>query len=324
MKSFLYFILFFLLSMKFIQAHEMSQTEALSILKKMNIEYSVEAMCEAAENDDVKIIELFHRSGASLETECSPWGDTLLFNAVDRVSERVYRYLIDNGADINNYSKYNYKTVFVEVLSNSRYDWAYELLNLGVDTRQKKPDEEGLNDMTAIGYTLLECDNSMLKAVLRNGASPNESNGIQMMLSMVPRNCSSMLMTLIKAGADVNLHKGRTDTPLIYYVIDSNNEYVKILLENGADTNIITNGRDAAFWAVSQNNYDILLTLNKYNADLKKIYLIDKLSIPFSLQTNKKLVEKLSSQGLTLLEIADAMGFSEIYNFLLKEQGIAS
>ena len=59
--------------------------------------------------------------------------------------------------------------------------------------------------MTAIGYTLLECDNSMLKAVLRNGASPNESNGIQMMLSMVPRNCSSMLMTLIKAGANRNI-----------------------------------------------------------------------------------------------------------------------
>ena len=326
MKSFLYvfFIVFFLLSTKLIQAHEMSQTEARSILKKMNIEYSVEAICEAADKDDVKIIELFHRSGASLETECSPWGTTLLYNAVDRVSERVFRYLIDNGADINNYSKYNYKTVFVEALSNSRYDWAYELLNLGVDTKQKKPDEEGLNDMTAIGFTLLECDNSMLKAVLRNGASPNESDGINMMLSKVQRNCNSMLITLIKAGADVNLHKGRINTPLIAYVIDNNHDYVKILLENGANTNIMNFGRDASFWAVSENNYDILITLNKYNADLKKVYLIEKSSIPFSLRTNKKLVEKISSQGLTLLEIADVMGFKEIYDFLLKEQGISS
>ena len=317
-------VLIFLLLPTFVVAHEMSKTEARSILKTMNIEYSVDVMCEAADKDDVKIIELFHRSGASLDTECSMWGNTPLFNAVDMGSERVYRYLIDNGADINNYSTYNYKSVFVEALSNSRYDWAYELLNLGVDTRQKKPNEEGLNDMTAIGYTLLECDNSMLKAVLKNGASPNESDGLNMMLSKVPRNCSSMLMTLIKAGADVNLYKGRTDTPLISYTIKNNHEYIKILLENEADTNIVIRGRDAAFWAVSENNIDILLTLNEYKANLKRLYVLDKMSIPFSFQVNKELVKKLSSEGLTLLEIAKEMNFSEIYDFLLKEQGISS
>lgn len=318
------FLLIFFIFTKIIYAHEINKDEARSILNDLNIEYSVDAICEAADKDDVKIIELFHLSGVSLDTECSIYGTTLLFNAVDRGSERVFRYLIDKGADINNFSKLSYKTVFIEALSNSRYDWAYELLNLGVDTRQKKPEGSGINDMTALGYTLLECDNSLLKAVLRNGANPNESNGISKALALVPRNCSAMIMTLIKAGADIDSYENANNTPLIDYIIYNNYEYVEILLKNGANPNIEVDGRDAALWAVSQNNLKILLLLQKYNVDLKKIYLIDDTIVPYSLRENKNLVKKITTQGLSLMEISNLMGFSNIYNFLINETGTAS
>ena len=299
----------------------MSEREARSILKTMNIEYSVEAMCEAAENDDVKIIELFHRSGASLDTECM-WAP-ILFQSVDYVSKRVFRYLIDNGADINGYSKFNYKTVFVEALSNGRFDWAYELLSLGVNTKKIEP-EGGINDMIPLVWALQNCDNNLVKAVLKNGASPNDSTGIHMALSMVPRNCTQVLLTLIQAGADVNLRKDATHTPLITYVIDGNYDYVKILLENGADVDTIINEKDAAYYAVITNQFDILLTLSKHDANLKKLYLLDYIMIPLNLRANKKLVERLTTKGLTLLEIAKLIDYKEIYDFLLKEQGISS
>ena len=121
------------------------------------------------------------------------------------------------------------------------------------------------------------------------------------------------------------MHIGtNTSTALIHYIIISNHDYVKILLEKGADPNIIINERDAAYYAVIENQFDILLTLSKYNANLKKVYLLDNLSIPLSLRTNKKLVERLSTKGLTLLEIAKLIGYKEIYELLLKEQGISS
>lgn len=318
MKFLLAFFILFLTNSLF--AHKINQSEARSILEKMNIEYSVEAFCEAADKDDVKIIELFHMSGQNLDTECSLYGTTLLYNAIDKESERVFRYLIDNGANINNYSKYNGKTVFVEALSTSRYDWAYELLNLGADTRQRKTDDGKLSEMTALGYTLLECDNTLLKAVLKNGASPNEFAGITA-INSVRLGCLINLKTLVEAGADVNLQVGMQYTPLMNY---NSEDYVKYLLEKGADPNIMVSGIDAVFLAVIEKKFFKLMILKDFNAKFDRIYKMKKISIPFILQNNKMLVEKLSTSGLTLLQISKLLGYEEIYEFLFKMQEISS
>ena len=315
-----YLILFFICSSSV--AHEVNKIEARDILNKMNIPYDLNALCDAVEKDDVYIVKLFHLSGVDINTDCTGYlGTNLLYDAVDFGSKRVYRYLIDNGADINAYVISSGMSTLTRAISWRRYSWVYELLEMGAYAGAIEV-ANGYSDSTPLGYALLDCNPHLVAALIKNGASPNETYISQSALSRIlEMDCPSVVEILIEKGANVNLHNDIIASPLMQAVISENYniKIIKYLLERGANPNISqTSGTDALFFAVLTNRIDVVKLLIEYEANTEKLYKLTQNTMPFMVYNfaNEMLVNGLLSKGLTITEISKYLGNQDMLDFI--------
>ena len=99
--------------------------------------------------------------------------------AADAGSHKVFRYLLENGVDVNASSGWNGQTALLRAISRRDFEMVYALLNAGALAmghlgRIHEHDPLLLFWTTPLQYALLEPDPILVEALLNKGASVKE------------------------------------------------------------------------------------------------------------------------------------------------------
>ncbi len=203
------------------------QKAAREEIYKRGIQLTRIAFFKAIQKDNLELVRLFRRAGASLEALAigagdGPLGVTPLYVAVDWGAYKVYRYLMDNNVNINAGGSETGWTPLVRALSHNRLDMARELLDRGADASQGSSSGGNvLADLiktTALAYTVSQSDPELVRRVLAQGGSIQEryANGDTPLLHAVKFGGSTEVMkVLLDAGADIDEGDKFGVTPLL-------------------------------------------------------------------------------------------------------------
>ena len=150
--------------------------------------------------------------------------------------------LIEKGADLN-YSGYdilNPSSLLIEAVKNNNFHLLTTLINAGANT--ELTDSYGYNFFDNI-FTLSNYKHQEVFSLILPYANKFKPSAI---ISFVSKNRinsvdETILQSLINAGIDINAINEKGDSALYNACVCCNNEYVKILLENGANVNTIHN-----------------------------------------------------------------------------------
>lgn len=131
-------------------------------------------------------------------------------------------------------------------------------------------DLEETDDMqyTALHYAIDFQDIIATEMLLEAGANPetmsNETRPIDLALYFEDE---EMVHLLMDYGLDINHFDSYDYTALLYQIDNHSNNMVKLLLENGADPNLLNNDTTALHHALNIENYEGALLLLDYGAD---------------------------------------------------------
>jgi ankyrin repeat protein len=114
------------------------------------------------------------------------------------------------------------------------------------------------------------------EALLKNGADPNRlgPNHQCLMLAAAKANDSYWLAEALKYGGDPNIDNKasaqRRGTPLTVAAVNNKLESVKLLVQAGADINLVCNEEDALICAMQTNSFEVVLFLLENHADFRR------------------------------------------------------
>jgi len=188
--------------------------------------------------------------------------DPILCHAIRYGNIQLVKYLIDNGADVNSFSR-SYENPFILAIKSQKEEIVKCLVKAGANVKKGNSDNPPLieavhtNNETIIKY-LLEC-----------GADVNERGvnvyGDSSLTAAIKNNNETIVKLLIDLGANINKESGFNETPLILAVRNQNQNIIKLLIEYGADIN----------YKLEFNNTPLIEALEEGNESIAK-YLIDK------------------------------------------------
>lgn len=196
-------------------------------------------------------------------------GETALTYAVENAdNEKVFKQVLDNGADVNMRDDLGVSPIFLAVKKNKK-----EFLDLLLerDADVNIPGKTGeVDNQTALSVAVANDDKETVKKLLERGADPNiaDSKGLLPLPGAVigPTADAEIVKMLLENGAKVNgQEKENGATALIYIASNkevsaqTRTEIVKMLLENGADKSLKTKeGKTALDWAKEVKNEDVV------------------------------------------------------------------
>jgi ankyrin repeat protein len=114
------------------------------------------------------------------------------------------------------------------------------------------------------------------EALLKNGADPNRigPNHQCLMLAAAKANDPYWLTEALRYGGNPNIDNmasaSRRGTPLTVAVGNNKLENVKLLVQSGADVNLVCNIEDALSRAMQSNSFDVVMFLLENQADFRR------------------------------------------------------
>jgi ankyrin repeat protein len=235
------------------------------------------------------------------------YGDTPLINSVFFGNLENVQYLLENGANVQlkNYDGNN--SILVWPILDKDDDEAILklLLQYGANINEKDSANE-----TPLHIAILFGRNKHVSMLLDNGVDVNVKgvNGMTpvayVMESKVSENSISMLQKLIDGGADLNIKDiENQESPLDDAVYYGKPEFVRILLENGADPNIRDRFGETPIFEVCKLKLDtgtqIIDLLLDYGADINARNLEgDRVDVLTDCANNSGVLEHLYAKGL--------------------------
>ena len=184
-------------------------------------------------------------------------GNTMLHVAVEDGNVELVKYLLERGANTNIKNCYGY--------TPRRIAEQY-----GNDKILKIFDASGsVNIFTSAQYGLID----KVKEALDSGVDINTPNekGYSALTIAAYMGQSEMVDFLIRSGADVNFAGNSNLTPL-YFAITSDNKTAKLLIDNGARLDIVSNDGINLLGLCCYNDKVILKDIIKKQIDLKPLY----------------------------------------------------
>jgi len=166
-------------------------------------------------------------------------GESLLHIAIDNEDYSIAEVLLENGADPNAATAYGYTPLHYAVQKEEcNISMITKLIIYGANVNAKN--EYGTSPL----HRIAEYGTVFLaKLLVGFGADVNVFDSQrQTPLHLATNDRKSMVEYLISQNADVNAQSTAGYTPLHHAVIHRNFEIVKLLIENGADINIVDFG----------------------------------------------------------------------------------
>ncbi|RZI47706.1 hypothetical protein EDM53_00535 [Rickettsiales endosymbiont of Peranema trichophorum] len=177
-------------------------------------------------------------------------GYTPLMYAVQNHDEKIYKYLILKGADLNIQANDGKTALHIAVLSDD-LNAMTTLIDSGID------------------YTILDKNN---KRALQYSTTHSETIGMLIakkadnseLIHFAELNAIGAVRYLLENGANPNMTNENGDTALMYAVLNNNPRMVSLLLKGGASPNMTNSECNDAFTIAKaygyQHIYDILTT----------------------------------------------------------------
>ena len=173
--------------------------------------------------------------------------------------------LIEEGAKVNQKSKYEGTTALMFASLNGRVEVVKTLIEKGADVNQKNRQGE-----TALMYASLNGHLEIVERLIEAGANLEQKDhvGRTALMSASGNGNVEVVKTLIENGADVNEKDNADSTPLMWASADGNVEVVKTLIENGANVNQKSeyDGSTALTMASSRDRVEVVKTLIEHGA----------------------------------------------------------
>jgi ankyrin repeat protein len=307
----------------------------------------------AARADDFELSTRLVQAGANVKA-ANRYGVTPLSLAAMNGNAKLAALLLKNGADANQVISRG-QTVLMTAARAGKVDVVAALLEKGADVNAR---ETQLGE-TALMWAASENHPDVVKALLAKGAEvdarsktltfPKDRFGLEGVLTILPRGNWTALMyaardgapeatrELLDAGAQINAQDPDGTTPLVRAIWNSHYDTARVLLERGADPNLLDNAEMGALYAAVDNSslgeiygtptrkvYDTSTALDIVKLVIAKGGKVDaKLKSP-ALQRNHTPGEPLLGAGTTPLMRAAKNGDYDVMRALIAAGADAS
>ncbi len=203
------------------------------------------------------LAELLLQYGADPNGVVTPSGETPLYPAIRHRDLALVRLLIERGANVNHQGRTGQTPLMTAVMVDNAII-ARLLLERGADLNL-----ETIHGSSATRLALSPGNSPQIAHVLLDyGADPKEVDFLSAALAWKDE---SLLRKVIANGADVNRIPGRAITPLALAVHYDNAEGLRILLEAGANPQIVdSDGETPYAQALRRQRHEILKVFNEY------------------------------------------------------------
>lgn len=253
-------------------------------------------LCFAAQYGNAECLQLLIDAGAKVQVRNAE-GDTPLMLAAAQGHTECVRLLLANGAladEANN----NAVSALMQATAGGHTECVKLLLEHGAPPNAADP-----GGGTALSRAVENDHADCVKLLLAHGADPTQKqkNGNSLLHVAVNSTATQCLVLLCNANTPINATNDEGDTALTLAAAGGHKEAVSILLQHGADVNIIAKDSDspATYYAISQESKDILEMLIQAGADVNYRFSNGTTLLHVAAQqSNIEILEYLVAQGL--------------------------
>lgn len=203
--------------------------------------FGASALGEAVKIDDLELVKLLLDAGANVN---SPNGDgqTALMLAISIGSESVAKLLVQRGADVNAVERFRGQNALMWAAGNNLPDTLDLLLARGAKhVNLRAHSDDWPRQMTSEP---------------RAQFGSRQSGGLTALLYATRSGCYRCVVSLLKAGADINLPNPDGVTPLINALDNRRYDIAMLLIEKGANVHTWDmSGRTPIYVAVDMNSF---------------------------------------------------------------------
>jgi len=308
------------------ESAQLNESQARAILSALDIPYSEEAFFKAIEEDDVRVVRLFHQGGVDLNTNDLGQSPPI-YVATDFGSYKVFRYLLASNVDVNIRNQWNGWTALVRAISHKQQEMVWALLNAGAVALFDPTISGAALAGSALDYAIISEDPVLVKELLkptRFGSVKERSIHAQTpLMDAVARSSVQVVKLLLEAGASVTDVDKSGKTALSHALNVENPQFAIVhnLIDAGSDVN--HRGKYGVFplmMASFHGDQYVLRLLLESGANPDVVFQEkEKQSIPFSFLElqNKDFIDAISG-GVTSLMVASVLGHEKIAKTLLE------
>ncbi|MFC1670852.1 ankyrin repeat domain-containing protein [Spirochaetota bacterium] len=222
---------------------------------------------------NLKKVRKLAENGADVNTLIKEKDKTLLMKAAKRGNEKMVRLLVDLGADIDAKNKNEDETALFFACWEGHQEIAKFLIEKGADVHHKK-----IGGRTTLMYAVHSNSVEVVRILLEKGVDVNAANEKGLTALMYADELDTKIDSigeLLKHGADINQKNIIGKTVLMRAALYGSLKTVEFLLQNGADTSIISDeGWDVVTYAedAEKNSKKMVKLLEKYGMEQKSKY----------------------------------------------------
>lgn len=296
----------------------------MAITKGNNIPKS--ALHIAVTKGNLAMTELLLKNQMDVNQKNSQ-GDTPLFLAIENKHPEIAKFLIANGADIwaQNYEKYEKKDILRSACDHGFLWLVEDLVKQGANVNTTY--ENNWTPLTTAIFAgqsetaefLLDC----LSQISDQKINLNQKCGYGLgwtPLYLASRHCQAKLVKLlIEKGANLNILTTDRETPLFGAMDKGKREVIKVLLEHGADVNKGNKeGKTPLNKAVWRGDIEIVKMLLEAGADINTtIAWSGKSPLDYAIEANHKEITQLLLAKKGKLQAKDRLEQTHLHRAVL-------
>jgi len=192
---------------------------------------------------------------------------TPLIDATHQKNSKTIELLLNKGADINGIGGKNGETPLMVASRKGSFDIVRLLVDEGADINAS-----GAYGDTALLAAAWTCQNEIAKYLIKNGARVNAKNVNygSTALNIVAGECKNkdFIRLLLDNGADIHIKNNGGDSPLFSAIKNRQPSIVNMLLDSGANINEKNGSFTALMIAVLRGNEDVVSILINKKIDI--------------------------------------------------------
>jgi len=231
----------------------------------------------AAANGNFIAVKLLIENGAVVDAKDKDGGTPIFFNIVGKTSREVISLLINNGADANSMDDEESNPLHFLNRVND-LETISLLIENGADAAAANV--HGITPLhIACGHKHFWSHLELVALLIKHGADVNARrkclfnplhNSITPLHDAALAGCIEIIPLLLKEGANINSIRDDGFTPLTMAIGELRKDVAKLLLENGANPNIVCKQHKQAslHYAVRTDQEDMVSLLLEYGADV--------------------------------------------------------